>query len=191
MYDTSVAVTIYHFNQASQTVFYLGKDFIMSEVDLTTDSSAPVTDVHSTVTMTTNHYDTSSQDKTVTMDAHRVVTMATNEYDSSSQDKIVTMENELTTDGHDNKIRSTIATDEQSSVGNAVTSASPDSTPADLSTTLATTPESYMWGESWLLHTKHSEFMTNLQVGPMFSCWSNISGLRFDQHVGQLTNLLQ
>ena len=154
LYDTSVAVTIYHFNQASQTVFYLGKDLIMSEVDLTTDSTAPVTDARSTVTMTTNQYDSSSQDEMVTMDAHRVVTMVTNQYDSSSQDKMVTMENELTTDGHDSKIGSTLATGEQSSVGNVVTSASPDLTPADQSTTIATTPESYTWGESCLLHTK-------------------------------------
>ncbi len=33
--------------------------------------------------------------------------------------------------------------------------------------------------------------MTNLQVGQLFSRWSNVSRLRFDQHVGQLTNLWQ
>ncbi len=37
----------------------------------------------------------------------------------------------------------------------------------------------------------HSHFMTNLHVGQVFSCWSNVSPLRFDQHVGQLTNLWQ
>ena len=34
-----------------------------------------------------------------------------------------------------------------------------------------------------------TNFVTNLQIGQVFSCWSNVSRLRFDQHVGQLTNL--
>ncbi len=37
----------------------------------------------------------------------------------------------------------------------------------------------------------HSQFMTNLRVGQVVSCWSNVSRLGFDQHVGQLTNLWQ
>ncbi len=37
----------------------------------------------------------------------------------------------------------------------------------------------------------HSQFMTSLQVGQVLSCWSNVSRLRFDQHVGQLTNFWQ
>ena len=42
---------------------------------------------------------------------------------------------------------------------------------------------------SWCV--THSQFMTNLQVGQVFSCWSNVSRLRFDQQVGQLSNFWQ
>ncbi len=37
----------------------------------------------------------------------------------------------------------------------------------------------------------HSQSMTKVQLGQVFSCWSNVSRLRFDQHVSQLTNFGQ
>ena len=41
------------------------------------------------------------------------------------------------------------------------------------------------------VHSQLIIFMTNLPIGQVFSCWSNVSRLRFDQHIGQLTNLWQ
>ncbi len=37
----------------------------------------------------------------------------------------------------------------------------------------------------------HSQSMTKLQLGQVFSCWSNVSRPRVDQHVSQLTNFGQ
>ncbi len=37
----------------------------------------------------------------------------------------------------------------------------------------------------------HSQLMTKVDLGQVFSCWSNVSRLRFDHHVSQLTNFGQ
>ena len=37
----------------------------------------------------------------------------------------------------------------------------------------------------------HSQFMTKVELAQVFSCWSNVGRLRFDQHVTQLTNFGQ
>ncbi len=45
-----------------------------------------------------------------------------------------------------------------------------------------------MW-KNYPSNTEHSQFMTNLHVGQVFSCWSNVS--RLVDYVGQLTSLWQ
>ncbi len=32
----------------------------------------------------------------------------------------------------------------------------------------------------------HSQSMTKVELGEVFSCWSNVSRLRFDQHLSRL-----
>ena len=132
LYDTSNPAGVHQFQDALDTIFYLGNDLIMIKAKVN-ESSSPANDVDNPVTMTTKHYESTSLEPVAMATGSQHVTMDTSPHLSNT----VTMGTDLKTSSLGNTMGPDLATNDQTSTVRLGTSTSRP----------GSTAESYTWSK--------------------------------------------